>query len=533
VAERTAGDRRSRLSLIAFLAASLTALHAPVGPARATETMTFSAQADATVAESDRTENFGGERVLEADQSPLVLAYLRFNVSDLSGRVRRATLRLWVVSSAHPGPVAHATSASWEERKLTWSNRPAASQRVAELARVETHSWAEYDVTAAVGKEGPVAFVLTPRSSGGAEFASRQAGDHRPALVVETEADPPTTTTTTRPSTTTTRATTTTTTRPSTTTTRAATTTTTRPSTTTTRASTTTTRASTTTTRASTTTTRAITTTTRPTTTTTAGSACGPRWETARKFSTLPASASEASGLVASQKHRGWGWMIRDSGHPASLYSLHLDGGAATVHEFPVPGANNRDWEEVAYTTGAGGRGVLWILDNMGNDWSGNRRIYQVEEPDPRTGGPAKLLGTYEFAYPDTQWNSEILFGFDGDLVLIAKTSPRMYRFTGPLSPGKVNVPEFIGTLPETEAPTLAGVSPDRRFLIVGSYVSVWVFENRGARSDLRSLIARPPVQRQSLTWEEREGGTFFPTGSCDFVMVAESGNVWKLADGD
>jgi hypothetical protein len=108
-----------------------------------------------------------------------------------------------------------------------------------------------------------------------------------------------------------------------------------------------------------------------------------------------------------------------------------------------------------------------------------------------------------------------------------------MYRFTGPLAPGRVNVPEFIGTLPETEAPTLAGVSPDRRFLIVGSYISVWVFDNRGAGSDLRSLIARPPVQRQALSWDEREGGTFFPAGSCDFVMTAESGNLWKLPDDD
>lgn len=235
---------------------------------------------------------------------------------------------------------------------------------------------------------------------------------------------------------------------------------------------------------------------------------------------------------MASQVHPGWGWMIRDSGNPASLYSLRLDGSDVTVHESPVPGARNRDWEEVAYTTGADGRGVLWILENMGNEWSGNRRIYQVEEPDPRTGDPARLLGTYEFAYPNRQWNSEILFAFDGDLVLITKTQPRMYRFAGPLSRGNVNVPDFVGALPDISAPTLGGVSPDRRFLIVSNYSSLRVFENRGALSDLHSLIARQPIHRESMARDDREGGSFFPAGSCDFVMTAESGTVWRLANG-
>jgi hypothetical protein len=260
-------------------------------------------------------------------------------------------------------------------------------------------------------------------------------------------------------------------------------------------------------------------------------SSCSSRWGTVEDVGDLSAGLTEVSGLVASEAHPGWGWMIRDSGNTASLYSLRLDGGEVAVHEFPIPGTRNRDWEEVAYTTGPGGRGVLWILDNMGNEWTANRRIYQVEEPDPAQPGPATLLGIYEFAYPDVQRNTEILFAFDGDLVLIAKSSPRMYRFTGPLSAETVNVPVYVGMLADAAAPTLGGISPDRRFLIVASYAHVWIFENRGALSDLASLIAHPP-ERRSVVRDDREGGAFFPTGSCDFVMTAESGNVWKLANG-
>jgi hypothetical protein len=220
--------------------------------------------------------------------------------------------------------------------------------------------------------------------------------------------------------------------------------------------------------------------------------------------------------------------MIRDSGNAASIYAVRLDGRAVTVKEFRVPGAYNRDWEDVAYTRGANGRGVLWIVDNMGNRWSGNRRIYRIEEPDPTAAGPARLTGTFDMAYPDHPWNTEIIFGFGNQLVLIAKSSPRMYRFAGPLVPGKVNVPQFVGHLRGLAWPTLGNISPDRRFLVVANYNTVWVFQNRGNPADLRSLIAGPPLVRQTVR-DDREGGAFFPAGSCNFVMMAESGNVWRL----
>lgn len=506
-------DRHPRLCLLVFVAASLSALHWPAVPAGATETMVLTPMADTSVAEADPESNFGDDDELASDRSPSLAAYLRFDVPPLSGTVRRATLRLYVTDATYKAPTAHATSTEWDELTLTWSSRPAAGAAVDEPGRLTSRRWAEYDVTSAVAGEGPLAFVLVPRSTDGADFTSGEGrSERRPQLVVETE--PATTSTTSEATTSSTEATSSTTSMPE---------------------------EETTTSTTATWTPEEETTTTSTTTTTTtipdppdpvSGTSCRPGWGAAEDVADLPAGLTEVSGLAASQAHPGWGWMIRDSDNPASLYSVRLDGGEVTVHEFPVPGAGNRDWEEVAYTTGADGRGVLWILENMGNDWNGNRRIYQVEEPDPSTGGSATLLGTYEFAYPDRQWNTEILFALDGDLVLIAKTSPRMYRFTGPLARGKVNVPEFVGVLPDVSAPTLGGLSPDRRFLVVANYSAVWVFENRGALSDLGSLVDGPPLQKQKPVRDDREGGTFFPAGSCDFVMTAESGNVWKLANG-
>jgi hypothetical protein len=225
--------------------------------------------------------------------------------------------------------------------------------------------------------------------------------------------------------------------------------------------------------------------------------------------------------------------MIRDSDNPASLYSVHLNGDEdATVHEFPVPGAKNSDWEDVAHTTGPDGRGVLWILENTGNSWRGNRTIYKVREPDPTRGGMATLLGRYQFAYPDTQSNTEILFAFDDDLVLISKTSTsRVYRFTEALAGQGVNVPVYVGSLNEGSVLTWGALSPDRRFLAVGNYSMLRIFENRGALSDLASLVAHDPVHEETLSRDDREGGSFFPAGSCDLVLMAESTNIWKAAN--
>jgi hypothetical protein len=54
------------------------------------------------------------------------------------------------------------------------------------------------------------------------------------------------------------------------------------------------------------------------------------------------------------------------------------------------------------------------------------------------------------------------------------------------------------------------------------------VYENRGDPHDLAALISNPVV-RQDMPDDNREGGSFFPYGSCDLLLVAESKTVWML----
>jgi hypothetical protein len=448
---------------------------------------TFAPVADGRVDENHPGSNYGTSSTLAAqgEPDPPIESYLRFTVSGLAGPVRRASLRLFVTNATADGPAVFAATGAWEEAGLTWQNRPGPAGPAIADAAVVTEGWVEYDVTRAVAGAGTFNFALVSSSADSFGARSREGtAAERPQLVVETGA-----TSTTQPPTSSTTATT----------------------------------------RPTTTTSSSTTTTTRPRT----PDCDPPDWRPAEVAGRLPSGYAEMSGLVGSTRYPGWAWGVRDSGNPASLYAFRLPGsggGEVDIFEFPVPGTSNSDWEDVAYTRAGTGPGTLWVLENRGNAFLGNRTLYQVAEPDPTQPGPAQLIGRYTIAYPDGQWNSETLFVFDNDLALISKTSPaRVYRFLTKPLPLTVNIPVLVGALPEVSNPSIGSVSPDGRLLAVASHSTIRVFENRGDLLDLVDLIARPAVFRESMPSDNREGGAFFPAGSCDIVMVSESKNLWRL----
>ena len=80
-----------------------------VGPANA-GTQTFKATADAYVSAAQQGGTFGSESRLKVDASPVMRAYVRFTVQNVSGTVTRATLRLYARTSSNVGiecPLRH------------------------------------------------------------------------------------------------------------------------------------------------------------------------------------------------------------------------------------------------------------------------------------------------------------------------------------------------------------------------------------------------------------------------------------------
>jgi hypothetical protein len=259
------------------------------------------------------------------------------------------------------------------------------------------------------------------------------------------------------------------------------------------------------------------------------GSRCGRNWSTPAMVGRLPGQMGEVSGFVSSPVHPGLAWMIRDSGHAPALYSFRLEGGSAHVKAFPIRGAGSRDWEDVAYTKGEDGRGHLWILDNI-HRRAREKAIYEVAEPDPGDGG-AKLIRKYRWSFPDGRRNAEVLFALDGKLHVVNKSGvPALYRFESPLSASGVNKPVYKGRLPVGSALTLASTSADQRLLVTSATRSdrVWVQESS---TGLSGFLKNRPFFSQKMSPAQREGGDFYPYGSCDIILLSEAEGIYRLTN--
>lgn len=120
--------------------------------------------------------------------------------------------------------------------------------------------------------------------------------------------------------------------------------------------------------------------------------------------------ANEASGLVASRRHPGVFYWLRDGGGAttqrprAALWTIRLGDDA---HAYPVRrgenfpfaqvfDAANTDWEDVVIDDDDN----LWIGDIGANDCVREQYLYRTLEPEPDTDDPFVVTGRYPLAFP-------------------------------------------------------------------------------------------------------------------------------------
>lgn len=147
-------------------------------------TLTFVADADASVSRSHARSNFGSASELRADLSPSNETYLRFTLDGVVGPIESARVRLYVTDGSSNGPEIYAASNNWTESGITWQNRPGRTGGLLDdKGRVGT-GWQEFDVTARINGDGTYSFVLMADSSDGLYMAAREQGRLAPQLVV-------------------------------------------------------------------------------------------------------------------------------------------------------------------------------------------------------------------------------------------------------------------------------------------------------------------------------------------------------------
>jgi hypothetical protein len=131
------------------------------------------------------TANTGTSTNLRADASPEANAYLKFDVTGLSGPPRSARLRLFVTDASAGGPRAFSVANGWTETGITWNNAPAiAGIALAAAPSAPLNSWVEFDVTSAISGNGTFSLAVKGGSSDNVYFNSRQATTNKPQLVV-------------------------------------------------------------------------------------------------------------------------------------------------------------------------------------------------------------------------------------------------------------------------------------------------------------------------------------------------------------
>jgi acid phosphatase type 7 len=156
-------------------------------PAQQASSLTFIADADARVQESNPSTNYGTSSYLVVDgvNNPDIESFIRFAVNGVTGSIQNAQLRVYVTTnSSANGPAAYGANNSWTETGITWNNRPSRiGGALDNKGSTSRNSWVEYNVTAALTGNGTYTFVLAADSSDAIRFSSRE-GSRAPELVV-------------------------------------------------------------------------------------------------------------------------------------------------------------------------------------------------------------------------------------------------------------------------------------------------------------------------------------------------------------
>ncbi|MDQ3549520.1 MAG: DNRLRE domain-containing protein, partial [Chloroflexota bacterium] len=144
------------LALWLGIAGVIVPLRDLVPVASAANCLTFSPVADTYVDSGIPRKNFGSSLQLVADGSPASELYLKFEITELSGAVTSAMLRLYVKNASKSGgAVARMSNTSWSEMAVTYDDRPAIDgPDLSSLSAVKVGEWVEFDVLGALTGNG-------------------------------------------------------------------------------------------------------------------------------------------------------------------------------------------------------------------------------------------------------------------------------------------------------------------------------------------------------------------------------------------
>ena len=217
----------------------------------------------------------------------------------------------------------------------------------------------------------------------------------------------------------------------------------------------------------------------------------------------LPSSLEEISGLAASRTYADTVWAIEDSGNPAKVYALGLNGTVlATISLSP---ATNIDWEAIALRPGPNGDQL--VVADVGDNPSARASVtfYLFDEPTlaNATISPEKIIATYS----DGPHNAESVVATNSSILVITKQSgiASIYRLDGTILHPIASLADNPGLV------TDANLSADNGLTAIRTYGSI-----RLARVVNNDVITALASTGCTMPFPEPQGEaiTFLPDGS-------------------
>ncbi|WP_353721881.1 PE-PGRS family protein [Dyadobacter sp. 676] len=266
------------------------------------------------------------------------------------------------------------------------------------------------------------------------------------------------------------------------------------------------------------------------------GNGLSDQFETApEQFPITAGIVDEASGLAASATMPGYLWTVQDSGRPNSLYLISKDG--KTIKEYQVPGADNRDWEEVAVGPGPdNGRSYAYIADIGNNNQPATpvNTIYRIPEITG-TGGTfdQNALQKISFSYPDGPRDAEALIvdPVTKDVFVLSKEmqSTNVYRLPFPQSTGETIVAEKVGAVPGVALATASSISRDGSEIMVRTYLAVYYWKRSNGETVGQALV-KSANKTLTVALEPQGEAICFENEGKGFYTLSEKGNAASVS---
>ena len=149
----------------------------------------FAPTDDAAVFVSSPDLNLGSVSRLSVDSDTAKRAYLKFNVTGISGSIRSAKIKLYNKDASDKGgDIYHVPDTTWAESGITWNNKPPTEGPIIDsLGAVALNSVYFFDVTSRVTGNGVFAFAILSTSADQVEYDSKE-GLNPPVLEIKSVA---------------------------------------------------------------------------------------------------------------------------------------------------------------------------------------------------------------------------------------------------------------------------------------------------------------------------------------------------------